>query len=101
VSAALKRETTLIDYQLNAIIRCVRKHGDERTVPKSYKYKIADTTKVQREKYVNDAISISVLGASEPSPEAKRLFREYIDGKLEISDVLQTLIERYRVNENT
>jgi hypothetical protein len=69
-------------------------------VPKQYKYSIADTTKVQREKYVNDAISISVLDAREPSSEAKQLMRDYVDGKREISDVLQTIIKRYQVQEN-
>ncbi|MDR0355367.1 MAG: hypothetical protein LBJ64_06480 [Deltaproteobacteria bacterium] len=32
-------------------------------MPKSYKYKVADTTKAQREKYINYAINISALGA--------------------------------------
>jgi len=69
-------------------------------MPKSYKYKVADTTKVQREKYINDAISISVLDASEPSPEAKCLMRDYIDGKRELSEAKKTIIENYRETPN-
>ena len=65
-------------------------------MPKSYKYKVADTTKVQREKYINDAISISMLGAAEPSPEAKRLMREYIDGMCELSEVKEMIIQYYQ-----
>jgi hypothetical protein len=69
-------------------------------MPKSYKYKIADTTKVQREKYVNDAISISVLDAPEPSPEAKRLMREYVDGTRELADAKRAIVEHYRETSN-
>ena len=69
-------------------------------MPKSYNYKIADTTKVQREKYINDAISISVLDAPEPSSEAKQLMRDYIDGKCELSEAKKTIIEHYRVKSN-
>jgi hypothetical protein len=61
-------------------------------VLKSYKYNIADTTKVQREKYINDAISISVLGALEPSPEVKRLMRKYVDGTHELADVKREIV---------
>ncbi|MDR0434028.1 MAG: antitoxin VbhA family protein [Gracilibacteraceae bacterium] len=67
---------------------------------KSYSYKIADTTKVQREKYVNDAISISVLDAPEPSPEAKQLMRDYVDGKRELADARRAIIEHYREASN-
>ena len=69
-------------------------------MPKSYKYKIADTTKIQREKYINDAISISVLDAPEPSNEAKRLMRDYVDGKCELADAKNAMIEYYREEPN-
>jgi hypothetical protein len=61
-------------------------------------YSVRGTTKIQREKYVNDAISIAVLDAPEPSAEAKRLMRDYIDGKREIDEVLKLTIDRYKVN---
>ena len=65
-------------------------------MPKPYRYKVADTTKVQREKYINDAISISVLGAPEPSPEAKQLMRDYIDGKCELNEAKKAIIQYYQ-----
>jgi hypothetical protein len=53
-------------------------------MPKSYG--IANTTKVQHEKYVSDAVSISVFDTPEPSFEIKRLVRCYVDGKRELAD---------------
>lgn len=50
------------------------------------KYSIKDTTKVIREKIVNDALAISTLDASEPTQETMNLVQEYIDGKKEISE---------------
>ena len=58
-------------------------------------YTIKGTTKLQREKYVNDALALSTLDAPEPSEETMKLMREYIDGKREITDVLKLTIERY------
>ena len=60
-------------------------------------YSIKNTTKVQREKIANEALGISLLGASEPSEEAKTLVQEYIDGRMEIADVLKATIKMYAV----
>ena len=60
-------------------------------------YSIQGTTKLQREKYVNDALALSTLDAPEPSAETMELMREYVDGKREISDVLKQTINRYKV----
>ena len=60
-------------------------------------YSIQGTTKLQREKYVNDALALSTLDAPEPSAETMLLMREYVDGKREISDVLKQTINRYKV----
>ena len=60
-------------------------------------YSIQGTTKLQREKYVNDAIALSTLDAPAPSEGTMKLMQEYIDGKREISDVLELTIERYRM----
>ena len=59
-------------------------------------YSVHGTTKLQREKYVNDALSLSTLDAPEPSAETMALIREYVDGKCEISDVLIKTINRYK-----
>lgn len=61
------------------------------------KYSIKDTTKVIREKIVNDALAISTLDASEPTQETMNLVQEYIDGKKEISEILEDTINRYKV----
>lgn len=63
------------------------------------KYSIKDTTKVIREKIVNDALAISTLDASEPTQETMNLVQEYIDGKKEISEILEDTINRYKVVE--
>ena len=60
-------------------------------------YSVQGTTKLQREKYVNDALALSTLDAPEPSKETMKLMRDYVDGKREISDVLRQTIERYKV----
>ena len=60
-------------------------------------YSIKNTTKVQREKIANEALGISLLGAAEPSEETKALMGEYINGKMELEDVLKATIERYAV----
>jgi hypothetical protein len=60
-------------------------------------YSVQGTTKLQREKYVSDAIALSTLDALEPSEETMTLMRDYVDGKREIAEVLQMTIERYRI----
>jgi len=59
-------------------------------------YSLQGTTKLQREKYVSDAIALSTLGAPAPTEEAMALLREYVDGKREIDEVLRLTIERHR-----
>ena len=63
------------------------------------KYTIKDTTKVIREKIVNDALAISTLDASEPTKETMDLVQEYIDGQKEISEILEATIKRYKIAE--
>ena len=63
---------------------------------KAYMNKVVGTTKIQREKYVNCAICISMLSKPEPSTKAKHLMRSYIDGKGELTDAKKAIIEYYR-----
>ena len=63
------------------------------------KYSIRETTKVQREKIANDALSISMLDAKKPTDETMKLVRNYIDGEQEISEILKTTINRYKLTE--
>ena len=60
-------------------------------------YSIKNTTKVQREKIATEAMGISTLDAAEPSEATKALMGEYIDGKMELEDVLKATIQRYAV----
>ena len=63
----------------------------------SKNYTLKDTTKLQREKFANEALSIAILDAPTPSTFAQDCMREYIDGKSELDDVRKKVIEHYRV----
>ena len=60
------------------------------------KYSIKETTKVGREKIVNDALAIATLDADAPTERTMNLVQEYIDGKQEISEILKETIAYYR-----
>jgi len=60
-------------------------------------YSVQGTTKLQREKYISDAIAMSTLDAPAPSEKAMALMQEYIDGKCEIADARKQIIEHYRM----
>lgn len=75
---------------------CVRIYIIERRILMAKKYSISETTRVQREKIANDALS--TLDAPEPSADTLELVNEYVKGNMEINDVLQKMIERYRVS---
>lgn len=59
-------------------------------------YSIKNTTKEERRKIANEALGISTLDAKEPSPETKELVERYINGEIEISEILKITIERYK-----
>ena len=63
-------------------------------------FSLKGTTKLQREKYADEALALSSLGAPEPSAEAMALLQEYIDGKCELADVQKRVIEMYKVDKN-
>ena len=60
------------------------------------KYSIKETTKVGREKIVNDALAIATLDADAPTERTMNLVQEYIDGKKEISEILKETIAYYQ-----
>lgn len=60
------------------------------------KYSVSETTKVEREKIANDALGISTLDAAEPTNETKELVNQYILGNMEIPDILEKTINRYK-----
>jgi hypothetical protein len=59
-------------------------------------YSIQGTTKLQREKFVNDAIALSTLDTPEPSDYALSLIQEYIDGKSELSEVRKRIVSYHK-----
>lgn len=61
------------------------------------KYSIKETTCVEREKIANDALAISILDAPEPTDRTKKLVDEYINGNMEIGEVLKKTISQYKV----
>ena len=56
---------------------------------------IKDTTAEQREKIVKDGIPLSTLDALPPTDEAMLLFKEYIDGKIELNDIIKNILLPY------
>jgi len=62
------------------------------------KYLIKNTTKEERQKIVSGAIVVSMLDSKEPSDDDKKLYQKYIDGKKEISEILQEAIKKYKRN---
>ncbi len=56
---------------------------------------IKDTTREQREKIIKDAIALSTLDALPPTDDCMEFMQLYIEGKLEISEILAILINRY------
>ena len=59
------------------------------------KYSIKETTKVEREKIVQDACAIAVSTGEPPTEEMMQLVQEYVDGKKEISEILEETIQKY------
>lgn len=61
------------------------------------KYLIKNSTKEERQKMLDDAIAISLLGAPAPSQEAMEIYQKYIDGEMELEEINRILIEKYTV----
>ena len=61
-----------------------------------YKYSVKNTTKIEREKLRNVALSYSTLNAMEPSDDTMELVEEYVAGNMEIANALETIIKKYR-----
>lgn len=59
------------------------------------KYSIKETTKVEREKIVQDAYAIAISTGEPPTEEMIQLVQEYVDGKKEISEILEETIRKY------
>ena len=58
------------------------------------KYLISETTKEEREDLVNKALAISLSDAKYPSQEVMKLANEYIEGKIELEEIQNYIIEK-------
>lgn len=63
-------------------------------------YAIKDTTKEERKRIVNEALAISTLDSPTPEKRVLELMDKYIDGKLEIKEILDRAIGFYKVQAN-
>ena len=59
------------------------------------KYSIKETTKKKKKKIVQDAYAIAVSIGEPPTKEMMQLVQEYVDGKKEISEILEETIQKY------
>jgi len=60
------------------------------------KYSIANTTREERAERSARAEAINSLGCKPVAPEDQELFQRHIDGELEIDEVTQMLIDKYK-----
>lgn len=59
-------------------------------------YLIKDTTKEERKKLVKNAFGISIASDEMPSKEVIELTKKYINGEMELEEVQNKIIEKYR-----
>ena len=59
-------------------------------------YLIKDTTKEERKKLVKNAFAISIASDEMPSKEVIELTKKYINGEMELEEVQNKIIEKYR-----
>ena len=62
-------------------------------------YSINKTTKEQRKELVKNALAISISGADIPTDETLKLSKSYIYGKLELKELQNRVINRYKKND--
>ncbi len=64
-----------------------------------YKYSIKNNKKIEREKFRDTGLTYSALDAAMPSEDTMKLVEEYVDGNIEIVEILKIVIEKYRSSE--
>lgn len=62
-------------------------------------YLIKDTTKEERKKLVEKALSISLSGSDMPEKDVLNLVNDYIDGKRELDEIQRMIISKYKKTE--
>ena len=58
-------------------------------------YSVDKTTRKDRIKLVKIALAISISGADVPTDETLNLTKDYVDGKIELEELQQKIIDKY------
>lgn len=61
-----------------------------------YKNEFMNEEMEKRQKQVDNALSISLLDAGEPTEETKKLAEDFIAGKISHEEMKKMVIERYK-----
>ena len=62
-------------------------------------YSINKTTMEQRKELVKKALGISISGADVPTDETLALAKQYIEGKIELKELQEKVINKYNKNK--
>lgn len=62
-------------------------------------YSVDKTTRKDRIKLVKKALAISISGADVPTDETLNLTKDYVDGKIELKELQQKIIDKYNKNK--
>ena len=60
------------------------------------KHLISNSTREEREKRVKDAMALASLGGSSPTEECKALFDKYINGEMELEEIEEAILAKYK-----
>jgi hypothetical protein len=66
---------------------------------KNMEYSIDKTTRKDRIKLVKKALAISISGADVPTDETLNLTKDYVDGKIELEELQNKIIDKYNKNK--
>lgn len=64
------------------------------------KYLISETTEEERRLIAEKALAISLSGADRPSEETLELVNDYIEGRKELQEIEQLVINKYKHKED-
>ena len=64
------------------------------------KYLISETTEEERRLIAEKALAISLSGADRPSEETLELVNDYIEGRKELHEIEQLVINKYKHKED-
>ena len=62
-------------------------------------YSVDKTTRKDRIKLVKKALAISISGEDVPTDETLNLTKDYVDGKIELEELQQKIIDKYNKNK--